>query len=108
MIWNPWKKIRELEDEIKVHLRMNENSELSLQSVIKQKDAKITELEQTIALLIDGEFQHVSDLLEAKRKASLNMNSYSDLQNYANMVGNLRKQYPMYSGINAITGAVFK
>jgi uncharacterized coiled-coil protein SlyX len=104
MIWNPWKRIKELEYDLAIQKMASDRIENGIQQSLQTKDNRITELEGDLALLLDG---HI-EALNAKVKARLGVDE-AKLNAQLAMAHNLRNRYmPLVGGIgNLITGNIF-
>jgi len=105
MIWNPWKRIRELELELFYAKKEIENAESAKEFAIKHRGERITELEGDLALALGG---HI-EALNNKVKAQLQVNSSMTQSLYSQLAAahNLRNAYsntPMGWGV---TGGIF-
>jgi hypothetical protein len=106
MIWNSWKRIKELEREAQWAEVNHADAERAFQNSMQRKDERITELKSDIALLLDG---HI-EALDAKVKARLEVNSSMTQNLYSQlaMAHNLRNHYmPPVGGIGNLMGGIF-
>jgi hypothetical protein len=106
MIWNPWKRIKELELDVKFEKSAYAGIEQAFRLSMQKKDERITQLENDLALLLDGQIE----VLNKKVKARLQVNSpmTASLNSHLAAAHNLRNHYmPPVGGIGNLMGGFF-